>query len=130
MEHRLDRYVNPKDLIADAMAHIEAHPEEWEQATWISSCGTKACLAGRMALLDGKTHEWFELDKSDDVGDWAADVLGVDRVTADFLFDGTNPMSVLRAGVKAYLNDEDIAAAVRAAREEEEPPCPCGEVHP
>jgi hypothetical protein len=37
------------------MQHIEAHPEEWDQAQWI--CGTRACLAGRIVLQAGATPD-------------------------------------------------------------------------
>jgi hypothetical protein len=31
-----------------ALAYIDAHPDEWDQSTWM--CGTSACVAGRIVL--------------------------------------------------------------------------------
>ena len=31
-----------------ALAHIDAHPDEWDQSAWV--CGTSACVAGRIVL--------------------------------------------------------------------------------
>jgi hypothetical protein len=45
-------------LLQKALDHIEAHPEEWNQGSWgqtVQGCGTTACLAGHIALLDGWT---------------------------------------------------------------------------
>lgn len=42
-----------------AIAYIEANPTEWKQDTWFyrgdGGCGTAACLAGTIAILDGWT---------------------------------------------------------------------------
>lgn len=39
------------DLLRRTLAHIEQHPEEWDQGTW--RCGTAACFAGHAAILAG-----------------------------------------------------------------------------
>jgi hypothetical protein len=51
--------VNLEKLDA-AIAHIEAHPEEHDQNWWFRKrdCGTTACLAGTLALLDGWEPVW------------------------------------------------------------------------
>lgn len=41
------------DLLRRTLAHIEAHPEEWEQTTW--RCDTGMCFAGTAATLAGGT---------------------------------------------------------------------------
>lgn len=43
------------DAIVKALWHIHEHPEDWNQAEWVTftfagACGTVACLAGRIAL--------------------------------------------------------------------------------
>lgn len=119
----LNRYTNPQDLITDAMAHIETHPDEHDQEVWV--CGTKACLAGRMALLDGQELAYTESDFQSRVGEqmsmhladgtkiptWARDVLGLSHMD-EVLFYANNTVEQLRAGVKAYLNGDSIIDAV------------------
>jgi hypothetical protein len=41
-------------LLRKTLEHIEAHPEEWDQAHW--RCGTVMCFAGTACHLDG--GEW------------------------------------------------------------------------
>lgn len=43
-------------LLRQTLAHIEAHPETWYQATWRNpnaECGTSYCFAGWAATLSG-----------------------------------------------------------------------------
>lgn len=42
------------DLLDAAIGHIEAHPEDWNQAEW--RCATGMCLAGWICQLGG--GEW------------------------------------------------------------------------
>lgn len=64
------------DKLDLAIAHIEANPHEWNQEHWFSKddggCGTAACLAGTIALLDGwlpaDWATWEEWDE--DLGDY------------------------------------------------------------
>jgi hypothetical protein len=44
----------------EAIAHIEKHPEQHDQGSWFARtpCGTVACLAGTVALLDGWSPAW------------------------------------------------------------------------
>ena len=48
-----DRGLRGLDLLDAAIAHIEAHPGTWYQASW--RCGSGVCLAGHMAELAGGT---------------------------------------------------------------------------
>lgn len=42
------------EKLDEAIAYIEAHPTEHDQATWLDAkCGTTACLAGHVSLLNG-----------------------------------------------------------------------------
>jgi hypothetical protein len=60
-------------LLQKALDHIEAHPEEWEQELWgkRQPCGTTACLAGHITLIDGWTPvlhglsfgEWLDVER-------------------------------------------------------------------
>lgn len=79
------------EKLDEAIAYIEAHPEEHDQGTWFArgGCGTTACLAGTVAVLDGWTPVWRS-DRSGEardvekdgviryVGGVATDVLGID----------------------------------------------------
>lgn len=51
------------EKLDEAIAYIEAHPEQHNQASWFErrtsgACGTTACLAGTVALLDGWEPAW------------------------------------------------------------------------
>ena len=123
-------FTDPKDLLVAALSMIEMHPETWDQRDWKteSACGTTYCLAGWMAQLDGQKWEracsstcFLENQAgSVDVGDWATSLLepGFDPLVSRVLhplFDALNTLEDLRVGVKAYLNDEDIADAIADA---------------
>lgn len=81
-----------------AIAYIEAHPEEHKQEIWFQrgGCGTAACLAGVVALLDGWTPVWTggearDVEKDGDrryVGNVATDLLrlGDESDERDYLF--------------------------------------------
>lgn len=126
---------NAKDLAAATMAQIEMHPERWSQSNW--RCETGMCFAGTMADISSEVN-WLnenpngvDSDKVVDsdgniytVDEWACDKLDL----ADYdesiwrgdehLFSMDNNMDDLRAGVKAYINDEDVEAAIRVERNE------------
>lgn len=81
-------------LLQKALDHVEAHPEEWDQESWgrQTPCGTTACLAGHIALMDGWTPvlrtpfgDWIYVEKNgvrQTAGDAAAESLGVSDVSA------------------------------------------------
>jgi len=122
----MKNFTDPKDLLVAAMAQIEMHPETWDQEHWRNEadCGTTYCLAGWMATLDGQ--KWVEGRRRGSletpgglrhISDWAYDVLDPqDARDVHALFRGENSLASLRAGVKAYLNDEDIIAAIDDAQ--------------
>ena len=120
-------------LLLKALAHVEAHPEEWVQETW--RCGTAACFAGHAAMIDG--GEWvndesalmFARDddpanatwkpffaeddrKRIDVGDRAKHILGLSTEQADNLFAYSNTLDDLRAEVSRLVGDWDRLAVV------------------
>ncbi len=118
-------FTDPKDLVVAAMAQIEMHPETWDQATWkndAGDCGTTYCLAGWMAQLDGQewgSDEFLAGTDWSHVGDWACNVLAPSDKWAtkiDRLFDADNTLDMLRAGVKAYLNNDDVLVAIERAK--------------
>ncbi len=65
------------ELLRKTLAHIEAHPQTWFQATWAeliegaaeNECGTAFCFGGWAAVLHGATIT------VDDAPDGVADVL-------------------------------------------------------
>ncbi len=120
-------FTDPKDLLVAAMAQIEMHPETWDQRYWQdrTACGTTYCLAGWMATLDGQ--KWVATRRAGllegpggrprHLSDWACSVLDPQDVrNVDALFSASNTLGDLRAGVKAYLNDEDVIAAIDGAQ--------------
>jgi hypothetical protein len=102
-------------LLNQTLAHIEAHPEEWNQASF--RCGTAACFAGHAVILEGGVWEddvsddllaraddpredvWFGTDGDPDVVDVrsrARRILGLANHEADELFEGLNSLERLR----------------------------------
>lgn len=49
------------ELAYKVLDHIDAHPESWDQANWITltDCGTAACFAGWTCLLSGDEPTWL-----------------------------------------------------------------------
>ena len=95
-------------LLRKVMEHIEAHPEEWDQETWVSTCETKACFAGWACWLSGvgmQAHGGLTVTSDGDpVPRAAAELLGLDRETAwDMLFDGHLTMADLRCQVDRLI---------------------------
>lgn len=44
------------ELAYAVLDHIDAHPEQWQQSTWMhkTDCGTAACFAGWACFLSGE----------------------------------------------------------------------------
>lgn len=116
-------------LLLKTLEHIENHPEEWNQESWM--CGTTACFAGHAALLDGgeicvdSLDGWF-VARDDDPRDalWtladgrlkihaeirARHALALDNQQAERLFSAGNTLDDLRAEVYRLLGDFDKLA--------------------
>lgn len=43
------------ELMERTMTYIRDHPEEWDQKTFVSACGTTHCFAGTALRLSGET---------------------------------------------------------------------------
>lgn len=96
----------------DAIAYIEAHPEEWNQITYRefdpdSPTGEVGCLAYHIckqvgAVFDPDETEWWVRDPkwTDDgwemIPDYAQRVLGVSSTTSGELFLSTNSIERLK----------------------------------
>lgn len=122
-----------------ALAHIEAHPEEWRQQTYGSrspSCGTVGCLAYHVAVLDGAEISWSPwhytgLETVAAIGgmpprDYGAWSLGLSLGQADELFGENDTLDMLKAMRDALAADPDIhlsdlAAAAHAMDREVSP---------
>ncbi len=48
------------ELLRKVLEFITEHPDEWEQAEWLSrsTCGTAGCVAGWAVVMDGQEIEW------------------------------------------------------------------------
>lgn len=111
-------------LLLKTLAHIEAHPQEWDQERWI--CGTTACFAGRAAILDGAEfssvhNAVFVIERAGDppvhergyiadagtihVADRAQHALRLTEYQADVVFAGCNTLDDLRAYVYRLAGD-------------------------
>ena len=76
-------------LLRKVLDHIDAHPEEYEQATYTrtTSCGTAYCIAGHAAVMTGATFINPLLVESPDgeiskVDEYARSVLGITALEA------------------------------------------------
>lgn len=68
------------DLLNRTLAHIEEHPEQWNQEYWavrgVDGCGTAYCFAGHAAVLSGVPLWWHDdwedgySSEDDDCDDW------------------------------------------------------------
>jgi hypothetical protein len=119
------------DLLERTMAHIEAHPEQHDQGSWINACGTTFCFAGHAALLAGASkplsengfgNGWFvdtvtstsralssywDVDE-DGVREFARRSLGLSEDEADVLFNGGRDINELRAIVNALKDNASV----------------------
>lgn len=103
-------------LLRKVLDHIDAHPEEWQQATYGTgtACGTAACIAGHAMLMSGydfnPTDEIFSRPDGSIVEfepDEGQTILGITYTEASLyggLFDSENT----RADVQRHA--EAIAA--------------------
>jgi hypothetical protein len=86
-----------------ALEFVTDHPEEWRQLYWAvrsDTCGTKACLAGRIVLQAGVELDWrpdrhlylqlgveraqtIAADQTRTIGDQACTLLGVPEAMVD-----------------------------------------------
>lgn len=114
---------DPRQLRADTLAYIRAHPDEWDQESW--RCGTGMCYAGTAAMLAGGTFPFPAdalgvfadlVDTPDgrrrEISDWAAQVLGLDWESKAVLFDPGNTLGdlthiVARIDADLSLHDDD-----------------------
>lgn len=88
------------ELAYRVLDHIDAHPEQWDQGTYIAKaeCGTVACFAGWTVLLSGeqpyfgRDDEWAETSYVSAgatvyVSELAEELLGVSRFVPDDVED-------------------------------------------
>lgn len=104
------------ELAWKVLDHIAAHPEQWDQKTWLkrTDCGTAGCFAGWTALLSGDKPDWLECGGAlfgeytsfvrvnannrmvgRTVETRAAELLDIDEEDAYFLFNATNDLDDL-----------------------------------
>lgn len=98
-----------------ALAHIDAHPDEWRQTTWgmRTECNTSCCIAGWVVVQAGAELVFNEMDEYADVEEaidclpdgedyeesiavFARKLLGIDGVVSSDLFDGGNSRADLQ----------------------------------
>lgn len=82
------------ELAYRVLDHIDAHPEQWVQSTWVTKteCGTAGCFAGWACLLSGEKLDSEEflgimLRSGLPIPDKAEELLGASRFVAS-LVDG------------------------------------------
>lgn len=102
------------ELLQQVMQHIDDHPGQHDQATWIDPCGTPACFAGTSLLLSdmrpvpGNFFRVF-VDRDGEVfsvPEAAQRVLGLSDVECDILFAPRNTRPMLELMVKDLVNGD------------------------
>jgi hypothetical protein len=109
------------------LEHITAHPEEWDQTTWMyrtttNSCGTAGCLAGNTVLHAGEEVHWDSRGYAaylkvkelhvqagilpTSIAECARKLLGLDEVQAASMFDAMNSLNYLWQLASQYTNGE------------------------
>jgi hypothetical protein len=113
------------ELLVRTLAHIEAHPDEWDQLHWarLAPCGTAYCFAGTALALAGKAEfQWGsravdsmefaeQMADGEDIGTAAQRLLDLDMDDADALFDPNNTLDHLRQIVGQLTSDHTGAPA-------------------
>lgn len=99
--------------------HIRRYPEKYDQDVWI--CGTTACVAGRVALLNG----WKPAPESNDtigalvakegernrlVAELAEGLLGLTPSQSSALFDGCNSEHLTHQIIDELCESGTVAA--------------------
>lgn len=97
-------------LLRKTMEHIEAHPEEHDQMTWV--CGTTMCFAGHAAVISGAhfVHDYGgDIVTPDgdmaDIDAYATATLGLDWDQSWHLFHGCKNIPQLRGYVDELLQE-------------------------
>lgn len=117
-------------LLQNTMKFIEEHPEQHNQAHWVTACGTAFCYAGHAAILSGASlpqgdvmdlGQYWIIDlvslqsrggNAYDIRDgvalpvdvFAAERLGITDDEAEVLFEGDRTITGLRALVDALCD--------------------------
>jgi len=107
------------DLAYATLDYIREHPEEWNQSSYFSTCGSTACFAGRALLLAGEQPTKNETFFTEDIpagypsrilgysGCRARRLLGWSVTQAAYVFlDNTKDFTILEERVKRVLNGE------------------------
>jgi len=108
-------------LLRKALEHIDAHPEEHDQRSWMrqTSCGTTMCLAATVAVLAGHEIDWskslmttgdlahfYAVVDGRTVPEAAQDSLGADDEQAYSLFYGCKNADDLWAAAEEMTDGE------------------------
>lgn len=113
------------ERLDNAMAHIVAHPEEWNQGYWAArvgpSCNTAYCLGGTVAAQAGAAMEWdtsrfgdaahYCIDPEGNrqkIDAYAQQLLELSNGDADILFDGINSLENLQRMVELLKLGESL----------------------
>lgn len=121
-------------LLRKTLEHITAHPHQWDQEVWVrrrteedakflafayrapeTECGTAYCLAGYVALADGRIdtgsldpgQTWSITKDGVPIDVYARDRLGLTLVQADRLFNSLNDLYSLWGLAAEFTADGD-----------------------
>lgn len=118
------------DKLDAAIAWIEAHPEQHDQGDPFAKreCGTTACLAGVLCLIDGWEPDWrpgeddaYFVQKDGEKRNamaLAQQLLGADRVQADALFLEAWDLDEIRATRNEFASQLGGAGSEATTKED------------
>lgn len=107
-------------LLRKVLEYVSEHPEEWYQNVWVQKlrCGTAGCIAYHAVATLGynpifDNDEFIGRVEAPDghavvISDAAADVLGLDEMRSEKLFDACNDLADLWM-LAAEFTDGEIA---------------------
>jgi hypothetical protein len=120
-------------LLDQIIAHVKAHPEEWDQGNWVqkTSCGTSYCIAGFATMFtmpEGHSFSFGKMYGNDTqnayyvgtpdnsvaytIRQYAEDALRLDYDQARILFDGGNTLEEIEVIRNALANDTLFAEEI------------------
>jgi hypothetical protein len=98
--------------------YIDAHPEQWDQGTWVSrpgDCGTAGCFAGWVCLLSGDQPIFaVDADETDRVSSAGDEVYVPERAAYLLDIEFSDDLTWGNALFNPNQNREELGARVAA----------------
>lgn len=107
------------ELLQQTMQFIKDHPEQHDQASYWTNCGTPSCFAGWALHLNGVTQRQVYNHPFFNTANYAATVLGLTASERINLFCPGNTVPMLELMVKDLVNGDALRSWEDYRREAE-----------